>query len=264
MRRLTLGSVLAGVVLAIAVFPQHPWIAVVLFLAPQALIVYGTLRPTSQLLGEAITDFEPRGREVWLTIDDGPDPVDTPKILDLLDRYSAQATFFVKGERVLRFPDAARSIVERGHTIGNHSHTHPSGWFWAYPPPALRREIDSCNDAVESATGKRPAWFRAPVGFKNPFVHPLLRKRDMKLVAWSNRGFDAIASTAELAASRILHDIEPGSIILVHEAHDDRRDVTFGCIETVVETLSKEGYAFVVPEESRWLAGARKTKKKLL
>src|SRR5262249_34793019 len=148
--------------------PSHPMIGiivvVIVFVVIPALLVYGTLVPNAQWFGPVITCFAPEGNEVWLTIDDGPTD-DTLQVLDALD---AKATFFVKGTLARERPELVRAILERGHTIGNHSDTHPSATFWCLPPAAIAREIDG---------GVSSKWFRAPVGMKNPFVHPALRRR---------------------------------------------------------------------------------------
>ena len=81
-----------------------------------------------------MTHFETTQREVWLTIDDGPDPVDTPRLLEILRRFEARATFFVIGERAARFGAELEAIRAAGHEIANHTARHPSATFWCLPP----------------------------------------------------------------------------------------------------------------------------------
>ncbi len=220
------------------------------------LILYPTLTPGSQWLGPVITRFSTNEKEVWLTIDDGPDPEDTPKILDLLDRHQARATFFVKGERAARFPDLVGEIVRRGHAVANHSFSHPSGSFWSLPPGRIAAEIDGCNAELTRITGEPVRQFRAPVGMKNPFVHPALKERGMTLIGWSSRGWDTVAHDPALAARRILARVTPGAIILTHEGEDVRGAHTgYACIERVVNSLADQGYAFIIPRKSRLLTG---------
>jgi peptidoglycan/xylan/chitin deacetylase (PgdA/CDA1 family) len=95
--------------------------------------------------------------------------------------------------------------------------THPSATFWALPKKRIASEIDRCSDAIEKATGSKPSLFRAPVGMKNPFVHPLLDARGLRLIGWSARGFDGVRSMPEDAALRIMKSVRPGAIILAHE-----------------------------------------------
>lgn len=221
------------------------------------LVLYPTLRATSQWLGPVVTRFRPVGKEVWLTIDDGPTQTDTRRILDLLDRHGARATFFVKGHSAGQMTQLTSEIVIRGHGLANHSHTHPSATFWLLPPSRIAWQIDQCNQTLRTVTGNSPRLFRAPVGMKNPFVHPLLRRRGMTLVAWSARGYDAVSHDAHSAASRILGRVRPGAILLMHEgrARKDGSSITYDCIEQVMETLSRDGYSFVIPSPELFQRG---------
>ena len=99
-----------------------------------AAYLYGSLRANSRMFGPVATRFVPAGDEVWLTIDDGPTPEDTPRLLDLLDAAGARATFFVRGDSAEKFPDLIRDIVGRGHGIANHTYSHPQYSFWCAPP----------------------------------------------------------------------------------------------------------------------------------
>ena len=103
-----------------------------------------------------MTRFETPRREVWLTIDDGPDPVHTPKMLALLRDFEAKATFFVIGQRAAQFPDLVKAIRDAGHEVANHTATHPSASFWAFTPRQIAREIDQ--------PGLAASCFRTPGG----------------------------------------------------------------------------------------------------
>jgi Predicted xylanase/chitin deacetylase len=138
-------------------------------------------------------------------------------------------------------------MVMRGHGIANHSDTHPAAFFWCLLPAALRREIDGCSEAIAAVTGQLPRWFRAPVGMKNPAVHPLLQKRQMRLIGWSIRGFDSIASEPQSVIRRIVPRVQPGSIIVMHQG----RAISIPCIIGVVEALPAGGYSFVIPPDDR-------------
>lgn len=211
-----------------------------LFVLPHVLLLYPTLVANSQLLGPVITCFETREHELWLTIDDGPTS-DTPALLDLLDTRGVRATFFVKG--TLADEASLRAITERGHTIGNHSYSHPSGTFWCLGPRAIEREIER---------GVPSPLFRAPVGMKNPFVHSALAKRGMRLIGWTARGFDATISDVDRVASRVVPRFEPGAIVVMHQG----REWSLRCIDRVIAEAQQRGYRFVIPDD-----GALKTKR---
>jgi peptidoglycan/xylan/chitin deacetylase (PgdA/CDA1 family) len=109
-----------------------------------------------------VTHFATTRKEVWLTIDDGPAD-DTLAVLDLLDRHDAKATFFVTGVLIEKHADVVRQLLARGHTVANHSHTHPSASFWCSLPGRMAAEIDACNRAIAAAAGTPPRWFRATI-----------------------------------------------------------------------------------------------------
>jgi peptidoglycan/xylan/chitin deacetylase (PgdA/CDA1 family) len=229
-------------IVLLVMFPPWWLIAIGVMALSHALLLWPTLRPNSQWLGPVITRFESSAKEVWLTIDDGPTD-DTPAILDALDARNVKATFFVLGSLSAAHPDLVRMMLARGHAVANHSQTHPSGAFWCLPPAAIARQIDACNEALTSITGETTRLFRAPVGMKNPFVHPHLARFRMTLVGWSVRGFDSFGDDVERVAQRIVPRVSSGSIIVMHQG----RGFSVACISRVVDELQSRGYSFVIP-----------------
>jgi peptidoglycan/xylan/chitin deacetylase (PgdA/CDA1 family) len=246
MRRLIAGFAIAAPLLLLLLWPRSPLAAVGLLALSHALLLYPTLRPNVQWLGPVITCFATEANEVWLTIDDGPAD-DTPAVLDVLEERGAAATFFVKGELVRSRPELVREIVAHGHSVANHSDRHPAGTFWCLPAGAIAAQIDRCSAAIEQVTGVRPRWFRAPVGMKNPAVHPALARRGMRLVGWSVRGFDSVDEDAARVAARIVPRVTAGSIVVMHQG----REFSARCIARVVDELRERGYSFVIPSDDR-------------
>lgn len=246
MRRLILGFACVAPVMLLLLWPYSPALAVVILAASHALLLYPTLMPNVSWLGPVVTSFDPQGLQVWLTIDDGPSE-DTPALLEALGIRGVRATFFCKGELVRARPDLVQAILAQGHDVANHSQTHPAGSFWCLPPSRIAREIDECNEALRTATGRAAEWFRAPVGMKNPAVHPLLQRRGMRLIGWSIRGFDSVARDASSVTRRILPAVRPGSIIVMHQG----RAISLEGITAVVDALSRQGYSFVIPSDDR-------------
>lgn len=232
-------------VVAAALFAtRHTTAGLVAYFVWDPWLVWNILRPASRGFGPVVSSFLTAEREVWLTIDDGPDPLTTPRVLDLLDEYEARATFFVVGEQVYRHPELAREIARRGHELANHTASHPCGTFWSAGPRRVLAEIDGCNDAVSAAGLPRPRYFRPPVGIKTPFLHAQLHRRGMGLVAWSARGYDSLLST-DLAVRRIVAGIRPGAVVLLHDGHRDVGRVAV--IERVLEHLKRTGYRAILP-----------------
>jgi len=253
-RLLLLGFAVAASIFFLAMIPFHPFVGLGVLLVSHMLILYPTLVPNCQWWGRVITHFETPRREVWLTIDDGPDPGHTPRMLELLRRYDAKATFFVIGERAEKFQVALGSITEAGHDLGKHTATHPSATFWSLPPKRIAEEIDRCS--VPSR------YFRAVVGMKNLFVHPALAQRGLELVGWSVRGLDTVSRDAEAVAARIMHGVRPGAIVLLHEGHRLATDPDFQprCLELTLAALTKASYRCILPtpEQLRPRAAGRR------
>jgi peptidoglycan/xylan/chitin deacetylase (PgdA/CDA1 family) len=227
----------------------HYWAGAGLVFGGHAAALLATLYPYCDWWGPQRMDFATQKREVWLTIDDGPDPVDTPLILDALSRHDARATFFVVGERARRHPEVVREIVRRGHDVQNHSLTHPHLRFWCLGPRRLDREVAGGNAAVEALTGSRPVYFRAPAGMRNCFLHPVLRRHGLALIGWTVRGLDGRDTDSAAIVARIRRGVRPGAIILMHESHRNHEDesVAACCIPRVLAELTAEGYRFVIP-----------------
>lgn len=211
------------------------------------LYLWPTLVPHSSWWGPVFSRFATSDREIWLTIDDGPDPVDTPRILDLLDELGGRATFFVKGSLAAANPDLVGEIRRRGHEVASHSWSHPSATFWCLPPHRLREEIDRGLEAIGPDASSK---FRAPIGMKNSFVHPILRERGLDLIGWSIRSLDTISREPERVTERILDRVEPGAILLMHEGAlvSGLRGADF--IEHAARAIHSRGYQFVIPERT--------------
>lgn len=194
-----------------------------------ALVCRAILDPGCQWLGPVYrTTTED---EVLVTIDDGPDPHDTPVLLDLLDHHDTKAIFFMIGEKVRAHPELAREVIRRGHEIGNHTLTHPQGSFWCAGPWRTRREIAGCQQTIEEVTGKKPRLFRAPVGHRNLFTHPICACLGLDVMAWNRRGYDAVEKDAAKVLARILPGMTDGDIVLVHEATPIAAEVVGAVLE---------------------------------
>ena len=178
---------------------------------------------------------------VAITIDDGPDPEITPRVLDVLDRHGARATFFCIGERVARHPTLARTIVARHHEIGNHSHHHLKR-FSLLGPRGLAAEIRLAQQTIIEATGEPPRFFRAPAGLRNPFLEPVLAHEKLQLVSWTRRGFDTVNTSADAVLTRLTHRLRGGDILLLHDGNAARTaagaPVILEVLPRLLETLA--------------------------
>ena len=205
--------------------------------------LYPTLRRNCSWHGPVVRRFRTTERAVWLTIDDGPDA--RSDYLELLSEHRAKASFFVVGRRVDAFRPAVRRMVEDGHTVENHSYSHPVGSWWAMPPWRIRSEIDSCSHAIRVAAGASPVFFRSPVGMCNPWVHAAARRAGLVVVGWSASGGDGCRRAPTDIVDRIFRKISPGAIVLLHSGGQSRhRSLT---LSLLLRRLAAEGYACVLP-----------------
>ncbi len=237
---------IASQLLLVALWWQFGWrVGVPVLLLSHGALVWATLWPRSRWLSPVLARLPTPRRAVWLTIDDGPSE-QTLAMLDLLDAHAATATFFVVGQRAAARPELVREIVRRGHTLGNHSATHPSAWFWALPPARMRAEIDRTQAVLAELTGAPPRWFRAVVGMANPFVAAELKRHGLARVAWCARGFDAVAADPATVVARIERGLAPGAIVLMHEGAAHGRNVE--TMALLLRRLDELGYATLLPE----------------
>ena len=245
---------LAPVLSLVLVFRDAPWwLSLLPLFVSHMLLLYATLVPACQWWGPVFTHFQTSEREVWLTIDDGPSPAHTLAMLDLLARYEARATFFVIGKNAEAFPHLITEILTRGHTLANHTYSHPSRSLWSAGPGRIRREIALGAETLRTTPARAAHYFRAPAGMKNMFVHPLLAERGLGLIGWTVRGLDTVLRDPIRVADRIEKGVRPGAIILLHEGHQAERAPEFQlrCLELTLERLSARGYRCIIPEPER-------------
>jgi peptidoglycan/xylan/chitin deacetylase (PgdA/CDA1 family) len=181
---------------------MNPWMIAAPSVAAgfAGLTAYGAAYPRAQLFGTTVCRTN-SARKLAITFDDGPNPAITPKLLDLLDRYKAKATFFLIGRFVRECPELAQETVARGHEIGNHTELH-SNLFWLNPSN-VRVELRLCHDAIRGAIGTPPKWFRPPYGFRNPWVIPAARELGYHTVMWTLIPRDWRAQSAEWLIPRM-------------------------------------------------------------
>ncbi len=214
---------LLAVIAVLAAPGQWRW-ALGAVLANHALFTLLGLWPRSHGLGPNWTRLPAAAtarNEIALTIDDGPDPLVTPQLLDLLDRYATQATFFCVGEKAARYPDLCREIVRRGHAVENHSQHHRH-YFALLGSSGFTRELQTAQDTLTTITGQRPWFFRAPAGLRNPFLDPVLARLELRLASWSARGFDTRIGDVARVKCRLLRGLQAGAILLLHDGNAAR------------------------------------------
>jgi peptidoglycan-N-acetylglucosamine deacetylase len=220
---ISLGLHVGAVAALIARPSAWPWVLGTL-VADHAVLTGASLVPRSRLLGPNWTRLPAAAasrRQVAITIDDGPDPQVTPRVLALLEEHRVRATFFCIGERVRTYGELAREIARRGHAIENHSHRHLH-YFSLLGPRGLTVEIERAQDTIGIVTGQRPTFFRAPAGLRNPFLDPVLNRLSLRLASWTRRGFDTVNASADAVLGRLTGGLRGGDILLLHDGNAAR------------------------------------------
>ena len=188
----------------------------------------------------------PRTRnEVALTFDDGPNDPCTGRIREILDSRGVRGTFFMPGKAVEARPDIARDVCERGHVLGQHSWSHRRRD--ALDPHY--RELALSENSFRAAVGRVPAFFRPPYGFHTPFVWRAARRRGIRIVMWDVEGIDWAGDAGDDIAARVLAQVRPGSIVLLHDgaAHDANgdRSGTVDALPTILDGLARRSLVAV-------------------
>jgi peptidoglycan-N-acetylglucosamine deacetylase len=223
-----------------------PW-ALTAVAANQALIGGAVMWPRSTWIGENIRRLPSSSvanKEIALTFDDGPDPEITPRVLDLLDAQGHKASFYVVGERAIQFPYVVRDIVKRGHAVENHSHHHTNS-FAFYGFARLQRELDAAQQAIAAAAGSLPRFFRAPMGFRTPFLDPVIARLGLHYSSWTRRGFDSLAKHPAPVLRRLATGLQAGDILLLHDGSMlsayRARPIVLDVLPELLKTISDRG-----------------------
>ena len=207
-------------------------------------MAYAVRFPASSILAPSVYRGVRTRRAIALTFDDGPSE-STPELLEILAGYGAAATFFQCGANVRRLPEIARQVANRGHEIGNHTDTHPM--LYSKSREFIRQELGRAEETIESVTGIRPKYFRAPYGVRWFGLREAQQRLGLTGVMWTTIGLDW-KQPARRVISRILAGAENGAILCLHDgrglaAKPDIR-VTLETVRAVLPKLMEQGFHF--------------------
>jgi peptidoglycan/xylan/chitin deacetylase (PgdA/CDA1 family) len=213
---------------------------------------YATMSPASQLYGCTLTHGSDPS-QMALTFDDGPNDPHTMRLLDVLARHNAKATFFLIGKYVRQRPEIARAILAAGHEIGNHTESHPN--LILVSAARLRQELSDCNKALEDALGSKITLFRPPFGGRRPNVLRTARDLGLSPVMWSVTGYDWSARSAAEIVEKVGRQIDSrnkpqGEIVLLHDgghlAFGTDRTFTVEATRQLLERYSAKNFVTVM------------------
>ena len=176
---------------------------------------------------------------VALTFDDGPHPVLTPQLLDILRNEGVRATFYVIGRNVQTYPEIARRIVAEGHEIANHTWSHPT--LTAISAARLDKEMTSTTEIIQRVTGRRPTNMRPPYGAVNERVRQsMFNDHGLDVIMWSVDPLDWRRPGAEVVRQRLVDGAKPGGILLAHDIHPG----TIEAMPGTIRDLKAKGFGF--------------------
>lgn len=200
---------------ALVAYRLLPWWPFLMgILAHGILITWGSLNIDSGFYLKALCRGTPG--TLALTYDDGPHPDHTPALLDLLKAEGVQAGFFCIGNRVARWPELVRRMVDEGHLVGSHSMDHP--WQWGFMGVERTTEqILLARDVIEAATGVNSPYFRPPFGVTSPPVATAVKATGMQVIGWDVRPFDTTFRSVEDRLKRIFGPAPKGTIVVLHD-----------------------------------------------
>ena len=210
-----------GAGLSMLAVPNYwPW-ALAALAINQALLTGAGLLPRTTLLGPNLNRLPTAAierREIALTIDDGPDPEVTPRVLDLLDAAGAKASFFCIGRYAEKYPALCREIVARGHSVENHGDSHSWG-FATFGFGRMQADVATAQQKLTEITGRPPRFFRPTAGLRNPLLDPVLARLDLKLASWTRRPYDTFEGNPQRIYERLADHLAPGDVLLLHDGH---------------------------------------------
>lgn len=225
-------------------------------LALAGAAAHGAYHRNSPVFGRALHRLpaDPAGtRRVALTFDDGPNPTATPLVLDALRAAGVQATFFVLGKHAERWPELVARAAGEGHQLGNHGYHHRK--LLRRGPAYVRDDLARGTDEIARAAGVRPRFFRAPHGFRSPWVSGIARELGQCTVGWTLGVWDSARPGADEIARRVIDGARDGSIVLLHDGdgydpHGDRGQ-TADALPQIIRGLRERGYDFAALPEHR-------------
>ena len=246
--------VLHGAALLVLVLQWGAWPWVLGALIGNHLIInFMVLWPRSQGIGSNRTRLPTNTHDqIAITIDDGPDPMVTPHVLDLLDQHAAKATFFCIGERARQHTELCKEIVRRGHAVENHTQRHsPAFAFSGFD--SHRRELQAAQATLSEITGRAPRFFRAPAGIRSPLLDPILHELQLQLVSWTRRGYDTRIGDPAKVSRRLLPYVKAGAILLLHDGNSARTPagapVILEVLPVILKTAAQRGLRCVTLAE---------------
>jgi len=225
--------------------------APIIFLIVQTTLLWGVFGPKSPLFGRVFW----RGSKGWpvlaLTFDDGPTEPYTSAVVEILKQYDVRATFFLLGRKLELYPEVIKKIAEGGHEIGNHGYSHQ-----VLPlrfPAIIRSEIQRTEELIIALTGRKPDLFRAPHGWKGPFLVRTAKRCGYRVISWTRGVRDTDRPGSHKIIERSLKSMKIGAILLFHDGRglEIRPDCSqlLKALPVIIDKARRLGFKFMTVSE---------------
>jgi peptidoglycan/xylan/chitin deacetylase (PgdA/CDA1 family) len=208
------------------------------------VLAYGSAFIGSGFFMKSICKATTNEKIMALSFDDGPDPINTPLILDILKQHEIKASFFIIGKKISTNESLLLRIKNEGHLIGNHSFSH-SYFFDFYPTQKVTDDLNQSTTTIRKITGLTPKWFRPPYGVTNPNIARAMRQLQMVSIGWNVRSLDTVIQDTDKLYKRVISRITPGSILLFHDTGSN----TVETLKAVILFAQKNSYRIVGLDE---------------
>ena len=218
----------------------NAWLVLILITLNFGVLIAGSFIVCSGLYLKIHCSGNTTEKKIHLSFDDGPDPTITPGVLDLLGEYDIKASFFLIGKNIKGNEAIIKRMLDEGHIIGNHSHSH-SNFFGFFSSSKVTDELEKTDLIIEKVCGRKPGYFRPPFGVTNPNIAKAARTLGHEVVGWNIRSLDGVKNNSEKTIHRVHKKLRPGGIILFHDTHKGIVEI----LEKVIENARKDGYEFV-------------------
>ena len=207
----------------------------------------GVFHPRAMLFGPGIWRGPTQGSAVALTFDDGPHPVYTARIAEILASHGARGTFFCIGRELDRFPDLARALHRSGHELANHTYRHSTGAD-LFISSRLVADLGQCQKVLFQITGLSVRYYRPAIGIRNPVVHKAARRLGLTIVTWSHSARDGVFPLTPKRVRRLASQVGPGSIVALHDGatqqSSELREQTAQNLPLLLHELDARGLRF--------------------
>jgi peptidoglycan/xylan/chitin deacetylase (PgdA/CDA1 family)/uncharacterized membrane protein YbhN (UPF0104 family) len=236
------------------------WLIDVAFASALILFTFATFSPNAPLFGRVIDGAGVHEPMVAITFDDGPSPDTTPRVLDALRAADARATFFILGRHAEQHPEIVARIAREGHEVANHTYSH--GILVFASQRDITRELLRTHRLLLDSGGRPPRLFRAPHGFRNPYVVRVAQRLGYRVVGWTKGVFDTSRPGADVIAERCRKALRPGAILLLHDADgngDGDRSQTADALPAILRDVEEAGLRTVTVSELARYAPLRQT-----